>query len=178
VRASSPNVLFDLCMSLFVALPLLSEAACCAFVPEHQVERLLKLGAYDVFREGEDGDKASKAFCEEVRCVLPCAPLCCIAVCRGVFVAGSAMNMACLLAHTRGCCAVLLLLWLWLLLWLLLLLLLLRLLSVRCLFESVFSDCGLSLPLPSPSPFPPAPRTSSTFCLGPRQWCTTTACPR
>ncbi len=32
-----------------------------------QVERLLKLGAYDVFREGDEGDRASKAFCEEVR---------------------------------------------------------------------------------------------------------------
>ncbi len=39
-----------------------------------QVERLLKLGAYDVFREGEEGDKASKAFCEEVRvCCVLCA---------------------------------------------------------------------------------------------------------
>ena len=37
------------------------------WTPHEQVERLLKLGAYDVFREGDEGDKASKAFCEEVR---------------------------------------------------------------------------------------------------------------
>ena len=37
-----------------------------SMTPE-EVEKLLKLGAYDVFHEGDDADAASKQFNEEVR---------------------------------------------------------------------------------------------------------------
>lgn len=33
--------------------------------PAHQVEKLLKHGAYDVFKDGKGGEEASKKFCED-----------------------------------------------------------------------------------------------------------------
>ncbi|CAN0421231.1 unnamed protein product, partial [Discosporangium mesarthrocarpum] len=33
--------------------------------PHPKVESLLKHGAYDIFREGKEGEEASKKFCED-----------------------------------------------------------------------------------------------------------------